>query len=236
MNIKIQKASERGGANHGWLNAKHYFSFASYHNPDKVHFGLLRVLNDDRIAGGTGFPAHPHDNMEIVTIPLSGALQHKDNAGGEGIIKAGDVQIMSAGTGVQHSEFNASKTEDATLFQVWIFPKERNIKPRYDQRNYDIKQRINKWQIVVSPQETDNALWINQDARFGLTMLESAKTISYENGFKGNGVYLVVISGSVEIDGKQLLTRDAAAISGTDQFNIKALEDAELLAIEIPMN
>ncbi|MEO6288380.1 MAG: pirin family protein [Ginsengibacter sp.] len=236
MKMNIQKASERGGANHGWLNAKHYFSFASYHNPEKVHFGLLRVLNDDTVAAGAGFPPHPHDNMEIVTIPLSGALQHKDNSGGAGVIRAGDVQIMSAGTGVQHSEFNASKTEEATLFQVWIFPKERNIKPRYDQRTYDINERINKWQVVVSPNETDNALWINQDARFALTKLDAGKTLKYENAFKGNGVYLVVINGSVEIDGKQFNKRDAVGISDADQFTVKASEDAELMAIEIPMN
>lgn len=234
--MTVQKASDRGGADHGWLNAKHYFSFAGYHNPEKVHFGLLRVLNDDTIAGGTGFPAHPHDNMEIVTIPLSGALQHKDNTGGEGVIKAGDVQIMSAGSGVKHSEFNASKTEDATLFQVWIFPKLRNIKPRYDQRSFDINDRINKWQVVVSPNETDNALWINQDARFSLTKLEAGKMLTYENAFKGNGVYLVVVNGSVEIDGKQFSKRDAVGIADADQFSIKANEDAELMAIEIPMN
>jgi hypothetical protein len=236
MKMSIQRAAERGGANHGWLNAKHYFSFAGYHNPEKVHFGLLRVLNDDTIAGGTGFPAHPHDNMEIVTIPLSGALQHKDNTGGEGVIKAGDVQIMSAGSGVKHSEFNASKTEDATLFQVWVFPKLRNIKPRYDQRTFDINDRINKWQVVVSPNETDNALWINQDARFSLTKLEAGKMLTYENAFKGNGVYLVVVNGSVEIDGKQFSKRDAVGIADTDQFSIIASEDAELMAIEIPMN
>lgn len=236
MKLTIQRASERGGANHGWLNAKHYFSFAGYHNPERVHFGLLRVLNDDKIAGGAGFPPHPHDNMEIVTIPLTGALQHKDNTGGAGIIKAGDVQIMSAGSGVQHSEFNASKTEEATLFQVWVFPKQRNIKPRYDQRTFDINERINKWQVVVSPNETDNALWINQDARFALTKLEAGKKITYENAFKGNGVYLVVVNGSVEIDGQQFSNRDAVGISEADQFTITASEDAELMAIEIPMN
>ncbi len=236
MKMSIQRASERGGANHGWLNAKHYFSFASYHNPEKVHFGLLRVLNDDKIAGGAGFPPHPHDNMEIVTIPLTGALQHKDNTGGAGVIKAGDIQIMSAGTGVQHSEFNASKTEEATLFQVWIFPKMRNIKPRYDQRTFDMKDRINKWQIVVSPNEADNALWINQDARFALTKLDAGKTLTYENAFKGNGVYLVVVNGSIEINGNKFDKRDAVGISDADQFEIKASEDAELMAIEIPMN
>ncbi len=236
MKMNIQRAEERGGANHGWLNAKHYFSFASYHNPEKVHFGLLRVLNDDTIAAGAGFPPHPHDNMEIVTIPLSGALQHKDNTGGAGVIKAGDVQIMSAGTGVQHSEFNASKTEDATLFQVWIFPKERNIKPRYDQRSFDINERINQWQVVVSPNDTDNALWINQDARFSLTKLEAGKSLFYKNAFKGNGIYLVVVNGSIEVDGEQFNKRDAVGISETDEFNITASEDSELMAIEIPMN
>ena len=236
MIMTIQKAAERGGANHGWLNAKHYFSFAGYHNPDKIHFGLLRVLNDDAVAAGAGFPPHPHDNMEIVTIPLSGALQHKDNTGGAGVIKAGDIQIMSAGTGVQHSEFNASKTEEATLFQVWIFPKERNIKPRYDQRTFDVKERANKWQIVVSPNEADNALWINQDARFALTTLAAGKELTYENAFSGNGVYLVVVTGSVEINGKKLNKRDAVGISEADQFSITALKDAELMAIEIPMN
>lgn len=234
--MSIQRAAERGGADHGWLNAKHYFSFAGYHDPGKVHFGALRVLNDDKIAGGAGFPPHPHDNMEIVTIPLSGALQHKDNTGGAGVIKAGDVQIMSAGTGVQHSEFNASKTEEATLFQVWLFPKTRNIKPRYDQRSFEPLDRINRWQIVVSPNEVDDALWINQDARFALTKLEEGKEIFYENAFKGNGVYLVVISGTVEVDGETLQARDAVGISEADKFRIKATETAELLAIEIPMN
>lgn len=236
MRITVHKAADRGGADHGWLKAKHYFSFGGYHNPEKVHFGLLRVLNDDYIAGGGAFPTHPHDNMEIVTIPFTGALKHKDSSGGEGVIKSGDVQIMSAGTGVQHSEANESKTDPVTLFQVWVFPKERNIKPRYDQRNFGEDGRINNWQIVVSPNESDNALWINQDARFALTKLDAGKTIEHQNAFAGNGIYLVVISGSVEIDGEVLQTRDAAGISGADIFKIKSSEGAELLAIEVPMN
>ena len=235
MKIAVQKASERGAANHGWLNAKHYFSFSSYHNPEKVHFGALRVLNDDIVAGGAGFPPHPHDNMEIVTIPLEGALAHKDNTGGAGIIKAGDVQIMSAGTGVQHSEVNSSKTEEVNLFQLWVFPKEKNIKPRYDQRTYDINDRINKWQIVVSPNEADKALWINQDAVFALTKLEKGKTLEYKPAFKGNGVYLVVINGSVKVNDTVLDRRDAAGISETDSFTITANDDAELLAVDVPM-
>ena len=236
MKIVVQEAAERGAANYGWLNARYYFSFSNYHNPAKVHFGALRVLNDDIIAGGGGFPPHPHDNMEIVTIPLTGSIAHKDNTGGKGLIKAGDVQIMSAGTGVEHSEFNGSETEASNLFQLWVFPKKRNIVPRYDQRTFDISDRINKWQIVVSPNEKDNALWINQDAVFALTKLEAGKSLSYENTFKGNGVYLVVINGSVKINDIVLGKRDAAGISETDAFSITASADAELLAVEVPMN
>lgn len=236
MKTLLFKASDRGTADYGWLKPNYYFSFAQYHNPQKVHFGLLRVLNDDFIAGGGAFPTHPHDNMEIVTIPFTGALKHKDSTGGEGVIKAGDIQIMSAGSGVQHSEANASATDPVTLFQVWVFPKERNIKPRYDQKTFDIAERANKWQTVVSPIDADNALWINQDARFSLTNLQAGKEISYTNGFTNNGVFLLVINGSVEVNGQQLNKRDALGISETESFTVKALEDAELLAIEIPMN
>ncbi len=236
MKTIIQKAAERGSGDYGWLKPNYYFSFGNYNNPEKVHFGLLRVLNDDFIGGGGAFPTHPHDNMEIVTIPFTGALKHKDSTGGQGVIKAGDVQIMSAGTGVQHSEANESATEPVTLFQIWVFPKERNIKPRYDQRNFDIGERVNKWQVIVSPNDEDKALWINQDARFALTKLEAGNTLNYQNSFKGNGVYLVVINGAIELDGKKLEKRDAAGIYEADSFTIKATEDAELLAIEVPMN
>ena len=235
MKTIVTKAHERGTADHGWLKPAHYFSFGGWNNPAKVHFGMLRVLNDDWIAGGGGFPTHPHDNMEIVTIPFTGALKHKDSTGGAGIIKAGDVQIMSAGTGVQHSEANESATEPVTLFQIWIFPKEKNIKPRYDQRSFDIKEREGKWQVVVSPREEDNALWINQDALFSLANIKAGETIKYENAFKGNGVYLVVIKGSVEVAGIKYETKDAVGISDTDSFDIVAGEAAELLAVEIPM-
>ncbi len=236
MNTVLHKASERGSADYGWLKPNYYFSFSQYHDPAKVHFGLLRVLNDDFIGGGGAFPTHPHDNMEIITIPFSGALEHKDSTGGHGIIKAGDIQIMSAGSGVRHSEANASPTEPVNLFQIWIFPKDRNITPRYDQRNFDKIERTDKWQVVVSPKEEENALWINQDARFSMTNLTAGSRIEYKNGFNGNGVFLVNISGVVEINGNVLSKRDALAISGTDTFKITATEDAELLAIEIPMN
>ena len=236
MKKLLFKAADRGTADYGWLKPNYYFSFAQYHDDAKVHFGLLRVLNDDFIGGGGAFPTHPHDNMEIVTIPFTGALKHKDSTGGEGVIKAGDIQIMSAGSGVQHSEANASATEPATLFQVWIFPKDRNIKPRYDQKTFDVSERANKWQTVVSPNDADAALWINQNARFSLTNLQAGKEINYTNAFKGNGVFLVVINGSVEVDRKALYKRDALGISETEDFTVKASEDAELLAIEIPMN
>jgi quercetin 2,3-dioxygenase len=235
MNTVLFKAADRGTADYGWLKPNYYFSFSQYHNPAKVHFGLLRVLNDDFIGGGGLFPTHPHDNMEIVTIPFSGALQHKDSTGGHGIIQAGDVQIMSAGSGVQHSEANASATEPATLFQIWVFPKERNITPRYDQRTFATEERINKWQTVVSPIEADNALWINQDAKFSLTTLQAGKTMDYTNAFTGNGVFLVAINGTVQVGDIILGKRDAVGISGVDNFTITATEDAELLAIEIPM-
>ena len=236
MKTILFKAADRGSADYGWLKPNYYFSFAQYHNPEKVHFGLLRVLNDDFIGGGGAFPTLPHDNMEIVTIPFTGAIKHKDSTGGQGIIKAGDIQIMSAGSGVQHSEANASATEAVTLFQVWVFPKERNITPRYDQKTFDINERVNKWQTVVSPIDADNALWINQDAKFALTRLDAGKEITYSTAFNGNGVFLVVINGSVQVDGKQLNKRDALGISETDTFSISANSDAELLAIEIPMN
>lgn len=236
MTITIQRANERGSGDFGWLKPNYYFSFSNYHNPQKVRFGLLRVLNDDFIAGGGAFPTHPHDNMEIVTIPFTGALKHKDSTGGEGVIKAGDVQIMSAGTGVQHSEANASATDPVTLFQIWLYPKEANIAPRYDQRTFDVAQRINNWQFVVSPNDKDGGLWINQDARFAMTKLEAGKTIDYSNAFAGNGIYLVVINGTVEVDGNTLTKRDAAGIENTNSFSITASEDAELLAIEVPMN
>lgn len=235
MKTILFKAADRGTADYGWLKPNYYFSFAQYHDPQKIHFGLLRVLNDDFIAGGGIFHTHPHDNMEIVTIPFTGAIEHKDSTGGHGIIEAGDVQIMSAGSGVQHSEKNESETQPVTLFQIWVYPKVRNITPRYDQRTFDTDERINKWQFVVSPIEKDNGLWINQDARFALTNLSAGKSIDYSTAFTGNGVFLVVINGSVKIGDGVLGKRDALGISETTNFSIEASEDAELLAIEVPM-
>lgn len=236
MKITTHKAAHRGSADYGWLKPNYYFSFGSYANRAKVNFGLLRVLNDDFIAGGGAFGKHPHENMEIVTIPFTGALQHKDSTGGAGIIKAGDVQIMSAGSGVEHSEANASATEPVTLFQIWVYPKINDIEPRYDQRSFNVEDRDNKWQVVVSPVEDDNALWINQDAKFSLANLDKDKSLEYKNAFKGNGIFLVVIDGEAEINGNLFSRRDAAAIEDANEFLIKATKDTQLLAIEIPMH
>lgn len=236
MNTVLHKASERGSADYGWLKPNYYFSFAGYQDHKKVHFGVLRVLNDDWVAGGGGFPTHPHDNMEIITIPLTGALQHKDSTGGSGIIKAGDVQIMSAGTGVQHSEFNASLTEPVTLFQIWLYPKQKNITPRYDQKTFDASARKNQWQTVVSPLTEDAALWINQDARFSLLNLDAGNKISYTNVFEGNGVFLVLIDGKLTVNDTAMNKRDALEITKANTFEVFASESCELLAIEVPVN
>lgn len=230
----VHPASERGHADFGWLNSHHSFSFGHWYNPEKVHFGALRVLNDDVVSGGGGFPTHPHDNMEIISIPLHGALAHKDSTGTDGIIKTGDVQIMSAGSGIRHSEYNASKTDPVNFLQVWVFPKEKNIKPRYDQKTFDTAGRENQWQVVVSPNEKD-AVWINQDARFALTKLEAGKEISFTPAFKGNGVYFFVLDGEVEIGDTVLGKRDAIGLYETDSLLVKAAKAAEVLAIEVPM-
>ena len=235
MKTIFHPASGRGHVNFGWLNSFHSFSFGHWYDPLKVHFGALRVLNDDQVLGGGGFGTHPHDNMEIVSIPLQGELTHRDSIGTEGLIKTGDVQIMSAGTGIQHSEMNASKTEPVSFLQIWVIPKTKNIKPRYDQKTFDLNQRINKWQVVVSPEEKDGGVWINQDARFALVKLEAGKIIEYQPRFPNSGVYFFLIDGQVEAGGKQISRRDAIGISDVDKISIQANEDSDLLAIEVPM-
>jgi redox-sensitive bicupin YhaK (pirin superfamily) len=235
MNTILYAAKERGHVNLGWLDSFHSFSFGQFHDPDKVHFGALRVLNDDSVAGCSGFGAHPHDNMEIVSIPLEGALSHKDSTGNEGIIRKGDVQIMSAGTGLRHSEYNSSATETAKFLQIWVFPKFKNIKPAYGQKTFNINDRKNNWQIVVSPDTSEQALNINQDARFSLVDLQEGNTISYDMKWKNSGLYLFVIEGSVRAEGLSLARRDAAGISDMKKVNIEADSNAQLLAIEVPM-
>jgi redox-sensitive bicupin YhaK (pirin superfamily) len=235
MNTKLYPANERGHVSLGWLDSYHSFSFGQFHDPEKIHFGALRVLNDDSVAGGGGFGAHPHDNMEIVSIPLEGALSHKDSTGNEGIIRKGDVQIMSAGTGLRHSEYNSSATETAKFLQIWVFPKFKNIKPTYGQKTFNLDDRKNNWQTVVSPDFSEQALNINQDARFSLVDLQAGKTIGYNMKWENSGLYLFVIEGSVRTEGHLLTRRDAAGFSDIEKVNIEADSNAQLLAIEVPM-
>lgn len=233
MKKTIHRAPDRGHVNFGWLDSYHSFSFGHWNNPEKVHFGALRVLNDDVVSGGGGFGKHPHDNMEIVSIPLSGALAHSDSTGNSGTIQPGDIQIMSAGSGIQHAEYNASKTDAVNFLQIWVFPKERNIKPRYDQKNFNPAGRKNSWQTVVS-NSNPNAVWINQDASFSFTDLDAGKEISYTPA-AGHGIYLFVIDGNVETAGEILNKRDAIGVEETDRLNIKAVKPSTVLAIEVPM-
>jgi quercetin 2,3-dioxygenase len=230
----LHRADSRGKANHGWLKTSFSFSFADYYDKERMNFGALRVLNDDSIAGGHGFDMHPHKNMEIITIPLSGALAHKDNQGGSGIVKAGDIQVMSAGSGVYHSEFNASETETATLLQIWAFPNQNNVKPRYDQKTFDTAERQNRWQKVVAPNDP-NALWVHQDLVFSLGEFDKDRSTEYNFQFKGNGVYAFIIEGKVEIDGQELNRRDALGIWNTDKIKLNILEKSNILLMEVPM-
>ena len=236
MKTTLHKANTRGHANHGWLDSHHTFSFAGYHDPTRVNFGALRVLNDDIVTGGMGFGQHPHDNMEIVSIPLKGALEHGDNTGGRGIIKSGEVQIMSAGSGIAHSEKNASKTEAVNFLQIWVFPKERDIKPRYDQKVFASADRHNKLQAIISPEKDSNGLWINQDAWFVLGNFSKDFSKEYTLNKNSNGVYAFVIEGDVTINGQKLNKRDGFGVWDTEKISITADTDAEILLIEVPMN
>ncbi|KAA3600416.1 MAG: pirin family protein [Calditrichaeota bacterium] len=231
----IHKADSRGYANHIWLEARHTFSFASYYNPERTHFGKLRVLNDDIIAPKMGFGTHPHDNMEIVTIPLRGALEHKDSMGNSSVIRQSEVQIMSAGTGILHSEFNHSPDEEINLLQIWVFPKERDIKPRYDQKVFDSSNRVNKFQTVVSAKKEDKeAVWINQDAYFSLGNFDKNLESEYKIQHKGNGAYLFVIEGKVEVDGEILEKRDGIELTDLESVKFNNLDKTEILIIEVP--
>jgi len=236
MKTIFHKASERGHANHGWLNAHHSFSFASWQDPSKVHFGMLRVLNDDIIAPGTGFGMHPHDNMEIVTIPLSGTLEHKDSIGNIGVIKPNEIQAMSAGSGLMHSEYNHSKTEPINLLQIWVFPKVRNIEPRYDQRIFTEEEKNGKFKTIVAPVKADDVMWINQDAYFSIGKFKTGTTIDYSFQHKGNGAYIFMIEGNATIEGNTLGKRDAIGIWDTEKISLNTTSDAEILVIEVPMN
>lgn len=239
MKTIIHRADTRGFANHGWLQANHSFSFANYHNPDKVHFGALRVLNDDVIAPKMGFGTHPHHNMEIITIPLKGVLKHRDNMHDKWQpVLPGEVQVMSAGTGVQHSEINGSESEHLNLFQIWIMPNKQSVKPRYDQKTFDESDRKNKLQTLVTSIDEDfeGSLKIHQDAIISRIDLDKDKSFNYQLNSENHGVYVMNIHGNISINDNDLETRDAVGISETSSFEIKANEDSGLLFIEVPIN
>ncbi len=228
-------ANSRGSANFGWLDSKHTFSFGRYFNPERMNFGQLRVLNDDIVEAGMGFGTHAHDNMEIVSIPLEGDLEHKDSTGKSEVIRTGDVQIMSAGSGLSHSEFNHSKTDRVNFLQIWVMPKEKNIEPRYQQITFDALGRKNKLQTVVAPDDNE-ALWINQDAWFTLTDLDASKSLEYKIHQSGNGVYAFMLEGKTKLAGEQLDRRDALGISDVSNFAITANVDSKILLVEVPMS
>jgi redox-sensitive bicupin YhaK (pirin superfamily) len=235
MNTVLHKANTRGHANHGWLDSHHTFSFAHYYDPNRIHFGALRVLNDDIVEGGMGFGTHPHDNMEIISIPLSGDLEHKDSMGNLAVIRQNDVQIMSAGTGIYHSEYNKNKDKKVNFLQIWVFPKKRNIEPRYDQLTFKPEERVNKLQQIVSPSHEDDGVWINQDAWFNLGNFTKGFTTSYSLHQKENGVYAFVIRGEVSINGQSLGQRDGFGVWDVDKLDLSATSDSEVLLMEVPM-
>jgi quercetin 2,3-dioxygenase len=235
-NQVLHKADTRGHADHGWLKTYHSFSFAGYYNPDRMHFGVLRVLNDDFIAGGQGFGRHPHDNMEIITIPLEGDLEHKDSMGTKEVIRHGDVQVMSAGTGIHHSEYNANRDKPVKLLQIWVFPNKKNVTPRYDQISLNLADRKNKFQQILSPNPDDAGVWIHQNAWFHLASIEEGLQLKYDLKDKSNGVYAFVIEGDLTLNGTELNSRDALGIWNTPTLEVKAKTFTELLLMEVPMS
>lgn len=236
MNKIFHPSTERGYADHGWLKANHSFSFAGWYDPEKIQFGKIRVFNDDIIAPGEGFGTHPHENMEIVTIPLEGAVAHKDNTGHEEVVKHNEIQVMSAGTGIRHSEYNASKSDFCNLFQVWIFPDKNGHEPRYDQKTFNPDDRKNKIHTFVSPDKSEDNLWLNQDAYFSWCDLDNDNSVKYNiNNSNKNGVYILVIDGIIKVADLTLSRRDAIGIWEIENIEINAEEKSSFIIIEVPM-
>jgi len=235
MKTVLHKAGTRGHANHGWLDTHHTFSFANYYNPERMHFGVLRVLNDDRVAAGKGFGTHPHDNMEIISIPLEGDLEHKDSMGNVAVIRKGDVQVMSAGTGIYHSEYNKNPDREVKFLQIWVFPSKKDVTPRYDQITLANGQTKNKLYQILSPNPGDEGVWIHQDAWFHMGDLEAGHRETYRLKKEGNGVYAFVIQGDLTIEGQALNARDGFGVWDTDAISIVADSDARVLLMEVPM-
>ena len=231
----LHKANTRGVADHGWLKSYQSFSFAGYYNPDRINFGALRVLNDDIVTGGMGFGEHPHDNMEIISIPLEGELQHKDSMGNVATIKAGEIQVMSAGTGIYHSEYNSDPNKPAKFLQIWLFPNQKDVKPRYDQILLDNNNKRNEFIQILSPNADDAGVWIYQNAWFNLGRFDQNISQSYALHQKGNGVYIFVLKGKIQVSGQVLEVRDGLGIWETDSIEVKAIADAEFLMMEVPM-
>ena len=235
INYILHEANTRGHANHGWLNAFHSFSFANWRNPDRDNFGVLRVLNDDTVAAGMGFGTHGHDNMEIITIPLEGDLAHKDSMGNAETIRTGDIQVMSAGTGIKHSEFNPNENLQTKLLQIWLFPKQRNVLPRYQQISLNPLDSKNKLQQILSPNPDDEGVWIHQDAWFHLGDFDSEVSTTYIRKKAGNGLYIFIISGSINVDNQTLNEKDGLGITDFETIDINAITNSKFLLMEIPM-
>jgi quercetin 2,3-dioxygenase len=235
MHSILHKAESRGHANHGWLDTYHTFSFANYYNPERMNFGMLRVLNDDKVSGGEGFGMHPHDNMEVISIPLEGALEHKDSMRNLTVIKEGDIQVMSAGTGIFHSEYNKNLDKDVKFLQIWILPNKKNVVPRYNQistRDIEVK---NTFYQILSPNNDDQGVWIYQEAWFNLGKFEKGKSHSYKVKKEGNGIYAFIIEGEVEVNGQILEKRDGFGIWDTNEISLKSIEESFVLLMEVPM-
>ncbi len=234
-NVVLHKADSRGNANHGWLQSFHTFSFANYYNPERMNFGVLRVLNDDTVSAGMGFGKHPHQNMEIISIPLEGDLEHQDSMGNKTVIKNGDIQVMSAGTGVQHSEYNKNEDKAVKFLQIWVIPNKQSVAPRYDQITLNPEERHNRLQQILSPNADDAGVWIHQDAWFHLGKFDKDFTTDYNFKKQGNGLYVFVVNGDVTVNGQVLNKRDGFGIWNTDKISIKADSEAEVLLMEVPM-
>lgn len=236
MRTIYHAADSRGDANHGWLKSKHTFSFANYHNPERMGFGALRVINDDFVIAGQGFGKHSHRDMEIISIPLSGKLGHGDSIGNNGIIETGEIQVMSAGTGITHSEMNADDHEAVSFLQIWVIPNKMNAEPRYQQIRMDELMKPNAFNQILSPNSDDAGVWIHQDAWFSMGDFDKGVTETYQLKNPNNGVYIFVISGKVVINDNTLDTRDGLGVWDTKNFTMDVLDGAKVLLMEVPIN
>lgn len=235
-NMIIHKANSRGHADHGWLDTHHTFSFANYYNPERMNFGVLRVLNDDKVAPGRGFGKHPHDNMEIISIPLSGDLEHKDSMGNTAVIRQGDVQVMSAGTGIFHSEYNKNSDQEVRFLQIWLFPNKKNVEPRYDQISIREVEKRNEFFQILSPHSSDQGVWIHQNAWFNMAKADANRNLHYSLQEPTNGVYLFVLDGEVKLNGEVLGKRDGAGIWNIKDLDLETTKKSNILLMEVPMS